>query len=86
MSIHEMRKNYSMAGLAKSDVEADPMVQFLRWFEEAQQPDLPDWMEINAMTLATADAEGKVTSRVVLLKGIEAGRLCFYTNYESEKG
>ena len=86
MSLHEMRKSYSMAGLAKSDVDADPMVQFQRWFEEAQQPDLPDWMEVNAMTLATADTEGKVTSRIVLLKGIEGGRLCFYTNYESEKG
>ncbi|MAI30605.1 MAG: pyridoxamine 5'-phosphate oxidase [Rubripirellula sp.] len=86
MSIHEMRKSYSMAGLAKRDVDADPMVQFQRWFEEAQQPDLPDWMEVNAMTLATADTEGKVTSRIVLLKGIEGGRLCFYTNYESEKG
>jgi len=86
MSIHEMRKCYSMSGLAKCDVDSDPMVQFQCWFEEAQQPDLPDWMEINAMTLATADAEGKVTSRVVLLKGIKEGRLCFYTNYESEKG
>jgi len=86
MSIHEMRKSYSMAGLAKSDVDADPMVQFQRWFEEAQQPDLPDWMEVNAMTLATADTEGKVTSRIVLLKGIEDGHFCFYTNYESEKG
>ena len=86
MSIHEMRKTYSMAGLAKSDVNSDPMVQFQRWFDEAQQPDLPDWMEINAMTLATADSEGKVTSRIVLLKGLEGGRLCFYTNYASEKG
>ncbi len=86
MSLHEMRKSYSMAGLAKSDVDADPMVQFQRWFEEAQQPDLPDWMEVNAMTLATADTEGNVTARIVLLKGIEGGRLCFYTNYESDKG
>ncbi|MGI9466839.1 MAG: pyridoxamine 5'-phosphate oxidase [Rubripirellula sp.] len=86
MSIHEMRKSYTLAGLAKSDVDADPMVQFQSWFEEAQQPDLPDWMEVNAMTLATADTEGKVTSRIVLLKGIEDGRLCFYTNYKSEKG
>ena len=86
MSIQEMRKTYTMSGLSKSDVDHDPMVQFQRWFEEANQPDLPDWMEINAMTLATADAQGRVTSRIVLLKGIEDGRLCFYTNYESEKG
>jgi len=86
MSIHEMRKTYSMAGLSKKDTDSDPMVQFQRWFEEASQPDLPDWVEVNAMTLSTADAEGRVTSRVVLLKGIDGGRLCFYTNYESEKG
>ena len=86
MSIHEMRKTYTMSGLSMSDVDHDPMVQFRRWFEEASQPDLPDWMEINAMNLATSDAQGKVTSRIVLLKGIEGGSLCFYTNYESEKG
>jgi pyridoxamine 5'-phosphate oxidase len=86
MSIHEMRKTYSMAGLSKKDVAPDPMLQFQRWFEEAMQPDLPDWVEVNAMTLSTADAEGMVTSRVVLLKGIEGGRLCFYTNYDSTKG
>ena len=86
MSIHEMRKTYSMAGLSKKDVVPDPMVQFQRWFEEAMQPDLPAWVEVNAMTLSTADAEGMVTSRVVLLKGIEGGRLCFYTNYDSKKG
>ena len=86
MSIHEMRKTYSMAGLSKKDVAPDPMLQFQRWFEEAMQPDLPDWVEVNAMTLSTADAGGMVTSRVVLLKGIEGGRLCFYTNYDSTKG
>ena len=58
MSIQEMRKTYTMSGLSKSDVDRDPMVQFQRWFEEANQPDLPDWMEINAMTLATADEQG----------------------------
>ena len=86
MSIHQMRKTYSMAGLSIEDADSDPMVQFQRWFTEAIQPDLPDWFEVNAMTLSTADAEGRVTSRVVLLKGIDGGRLCFYTNYDSEKG
>ncbi len=86
MSIHQMRKSYTMAGLRKRDVDADPMVQFQRWFEEAQQPDLPDWVEVNAMTLATADASGHVRSRVVLLKGVERGKLLFYSNYDSAKG
>jgi pyridoxamine-phosphate oxidase len=86
MSIEEMRKNYAMAGLNEQDIDRNPMVQFQRWFEEAQQPDLPDWVEVNAMTLSTADDKGKVTSRVVLLKGIESGKLFFYTNYDSTKG
>ena len=62
------------------------MVQFQKWFAEARQADIPDWMEINAMTLATSDPHGGVTSRVVLLKGIEDDRLLFFTNYDSDKG
>ena len=86
MSIDQMRKNYSLAGLSRQEVDADPMVQFARWFEQANQPDLPDWVEINAMTLATSSPTGHVTSRIVLLKGIDQGKLYFYTNYESTKG
>ncbi len=86
MSIKQMRKTYSMAGFSKKDADSDPLVQFRCWFEQAQQPDLPDWVEVNAMTLSTADDAGHVTSRVVLLKGIENGKLCFYTNYGSTKG
>jgi pyridoxamine 5'-phosphate oxidase len=81
-----MRKNYSMDGLSKQDVDPDPLVQFGRWFEAANQPDLPDWVEMNAMTLATSDPSGHVTSRIVLLKGVDRGRLFFFTNYDSTKG
>ena len=86
MSIDQMRKNYSLAGLSKQDVDSDPMVQFARWFEQANQPDLPEWVEVHAMTLSTAGPSGDVTSRVVLLKGIDQGKLFFYTNYDSTKG
>tara|TARA_R110002049_G_scaffold2750_10_gene22433 strand:- start:72650 stop:73294 length:645 start_codon:yes stop_codon:yes gene_type:complete len=86
MSISEMRKSYELHGLDDQDVDRDPMVQFQTWFEQAKQPDLPDWMEINAMTLSTCDDAGRVTSRIILLKGIEQGRLRFFTNYESTKG
>ncbi len=85
MSIDQMRRAYLRDGLLEQDMHSDPMVQFRKWFEDAQQPDLPDWMEINAMTLSTADSSGRVTSRIVLLKGIEVDRLYFYTNYESDK-
>jgi len=86
MSIPEMRKNYALHGLDEKDVDADPMVQFNRWFQDSQQPDRPDWLEVNAMTLSTSDEEGRVTSRIVLLKGIEDSKFVFFTNYESLKG
>lgn len=81
-----MRQTYTKAGLTKDDVDADPMVQFTDWFGQAQSSDLPPWFEVNAMTLSTAGSDGVVTSRIVLLKGIEADRFIFYTNYDSVKG
>lgn len=86
MTIEEMRKTYTLAGLDEKDIDSDPMVQFNRWFQQAQQPDLPSWMEVNAMTLSTAGGDGSVTSRIVLLKGIQDGAFQFFTNYESCKG
>lgn len=87
MSIQHMRKTYTLGGLLEKDIDPDPLVQFQRWFHEANQPDLPDWFEVNAMTLSTADRSGRVSSRIVLLKGVdESGKLMFFTNYHSEKG
>lgn len=86
MSIQEMRQTYTKAGLAKKDVDADPMVQFTTWFDQSKGGDLPEWFEVNAMTLSTAGAGGEVTSRIVLLKGIESDKFVFYSNYDSAKG
>ncbi len=68
-----------MAGTAT----ADPIAQFTRWFAEAQsqEPGLAD-----AMTLATADAAGVPSARMVLLKGADRRGFVFYTNRESRKG
>ena len=85
MTIEQMRKEYSLAGLMEQDMNPDPLVQFQTWFDQARQPDLPEWVEVNAMTLSTCDLEGNVSSRVVLLKGIDRGHLRFYTNYDSKK-
>lgn len=97
--IDQMRKNYTLGGLLRKDVDDDPMVQFKRWFAEAigDQTDsvnqidsatsgIPPWLEPNAMTLSTATRDGGVSSRTVLLKGIENGCFVFYSNYESNKG
>lgn len=85
MTIDQMRMSYTLAGLAEADLAADPLQQFQTWFQQAGGDDKPEWLEINAMTLATADANGRVTSRIVLLKGIEDGKFLFFTNYQSEK-
>lgn len=83
MNIADLRQEYMLAGLAEADAHADPLVQFQRWFEDAQAAKLP---LANAMTLATVSAGGAPAARVVLLKGVEGGGFVFYTNYASRKG
>jgi pyridoxamine 5'-phosphate oxidase len=82
-SISDFRKEYTKSTLDISTAERDPVVQFTRWFNEAVTAGLP---EPNAMNLATISEQGTPSSRIVLLKGIESGKLLFYTNYQSQKG
>lgn len=65
------------------DVSADPFAQFKEWMAEAEKSEPND---PNAMALATADAEGRPSVRMVLLKGVDGGGFVFYTNLESRKG
>jgi len=83
MNIADLRQEYMRAGLAEADAHADPLVQFQRWFEDAQAAQLP---LANAMTLATVSPGGAPAARVVLLKGVESGGFVFYSNYASRKG
>jgi pyridoxamine 5'-phosphate oxidase len=78
-----LRKEYTRAGLAESDVAADPIEQFRRWFDAALDAGLH---EPNAMTVATATPGGRPSARVVLLKGFDSRGFVFYTNYEGRKG
>src|SRR5919199_6944814 len=82
MKIADLRQEYMRAGLAEADVARDPLAQFERWFDEAVRAGVP---LANAMTLATVDANGAPSARIVLLKGIEGGGFTFYTNYRSRK-
>jgi pyridoxamine 5'-phosphate oxidase len=82
-SIADMRRNYARASLDEGDVAADPIAQFVRWFDEARAADA---LEPNAMTLATATPDGRPSARVVLLKGVDARGFAFYTDYRSRKG
>jgi pyridoxamine 5'-phosphate oxidase len=86
MTIEEMRLNYAQGALHTKDIDQDPLVQFQKWFDQARQADPPEWLEINAMTLSTTDNRGNVSSRIVLLRGIEQGGFVFFTNYDSTKG
>lgn len=79
----DLRRSYVLGSLNEADVAPDPITQFERWFDEALNAKLP---EPNAMTLATVDAAGQPSARIVLLKGIDARGFTFFTNYESRKG
>ncbi|MFI5676626.1 pyridoxamine 5'-phosphate oxidase [Streptomyces cellulosae] len=78
-----MRQQYRAEGLAESDLAASPVEQFARWFQQAATEGR--LFEPNAMVVSTADAEGRVSSRTVLLKHFDEQGFVFYTNYDSRK-
>src|SRR5258706_3344466 len=83
MSLAHFRRNYSLAGLSENDLAVDPYQQFQKWFQEAVAAEI---VEPNAMILATVDVAGQPSTRVVLLKAVDARGFSFFTNYESRKG
>jgi pyridoxamine 5'-phosphate oxidase len=82
MSLEAWRREYTAAGLSRTDLADDPDVQLAHWLAEARVAGLH---EPNAMVLSTVGRDGAPSSRMVLLKGLDAGGLVFYTNYESRK-
>jgi pyridoxamine 5'-phosphate oxidase len=62
------------------------MELFHAWFEELRGLDLPEWFEVNAMSLSTHRLEGGTACRIVLLKEIQNDAFLFFTNYLSDKG
>jgi pyridoxamine 5'-phosphate oxidase len=82
-SIASLRRDYSSQSLLESDVEADPVLQFHKWWDQALKSEI---VEPNAMTLATASNDGMPSARIVLLKGFDENGFVFYTNYKSFKG
>jgi len=77
-----LRKEYKTRGLDREDLLPDPIDQFAGWFAQAQEAGLT---EPNAMSLATADAQGQVSLRTVLLKLFDRQGFVFFTNYNSRK-
>lgn len=77
-----LRREYRRAPLTDAELSDDPLAQFARWFDEVREvrPDEP-----NAMTLATAAADGTPSARIVLLKVLDTRGFVFFTDHRSRK-
>ena len=82
-TIASLRKSYERAELDESASHADPLKQFDQWLNEAITAQVP---EPNAMTLATVASDLRPSTRIVLIKGLDARGLVWFTNYDSRKG
>jgi pyridoxamine 5'-phosphate oxidase len=83
MSIADLRKDYSRASLTEADVDPDPIRQFSAWFRQALEAGIP---EANAMSVATVGADGRPSSRILLIKDVDSAGFTWFTNYASRKG
>jgi pyridoxamine 5'-phosphate oxidase len=79
-----MRRSYGKGALSEEDLAPDWVTQFTRWFDEAVGS--PLIVEPNAMVVATSSPDGRPSVRTVLLRGVSADGLVFFTNYGSRKG
>ncbi len=82
MELDKFRRDYLQGGLQRQDLADDPIVQFETWLKQAVEAGLKD---PTAMTVATVDAAGQPSQRIVLLKHLDQRGFVFYTNYESDK-
>ena len=82
-SLADLRCEFAHARLDEAHVSRDPIVEFTRWFAQAQEAQLH---EPNAMTLATATTDGAPSARVVLLKAFDKRGFVFFSDYRSRKG
>jgi pyridoxamine 5'-phosphate oxidase len=82
VKLDEQRKEHHLSVLLETEIDRDPIRQFLSWFEEAARGGIA---ESNAMALATAAPDGRPSARMVLLRGVDERGFAFFTNYESRK-
>jgi pyridoxamine 5'-phosphate oxidase len=82
-AVADLRKDYGQASLNENEVMDDPMLQFTQWFEQALKAEVN---EPNAMSVATVAANGRPSSRIVLVKQFDERGFTWYTNYDSRKG
>ena len=82
MSISDLRRQYSKGKLSSSDLTDSPFALFEQWLAEAIKAEIPD---PTAMTVATVDADGQPSQRIVLLKEVRESGFVFFTNLGSRK-
>ncbi|CAB4902165.1 unannotated protein [freshwater metagenome] len=85
MGLADLRRSYDGTPLTEADLHDDPLVQVARWVAEARD-ELEKATEVNAMAVATADAQGRPSVRIALLKDLDERGLTFFTNLDSRKG
>ena len=83
MDLHNIREDYSKQSLSKEDCAAEPLAQFEQWLQEAIKAQVN---EPTAVNVATVNEDGRPSSRIVLLKEVNAQGFVFFTNYHSRKG
>lgn len=81
-ALADLRRKYLLAGLHRADLSPDPVQQFESWFDDAVRAQV---LEPSVMSLATVGPDGQPSTRIVLLKGLDARGFVFFTNYESRK-
>jgi pyridoxamine 5'-phosphate oxidase len=82
LHLEDFRREYTQGGLERDHLVDDPLEQFDRWMQQTIESGMPD---PNAMTIATVDATGQPSQRIVLLKHLDATGFVFYTNLNSRK-
>lgn len=82
LKLEDFRREYTQGGLNRDDLAVNPLDQFARWMEQTIKSGMPD---PNAMTVATVDASGQPSQRIVLLKHLDEKGFVFYTNLNSRK-
>lgn len=80
--LQDFRKEYTKGSLDTNVLTNNPMDLFNQWLQDSIAADLPD---PNAMTVATVDANGQPSQRIVLLKDVSDEGFVFYTNLGSQK-
>ena len=81
--IRDVRREYKYATLSSAEIAKDPLDQFKRWMGEAEKAEIQD---VTTMALATSDAQGQPTVRIVLLKGFDEAGFSWFSDGGSEKG